>query len=364
MIFSRLSRSLSRYSRSRVSSLCISCMNMHQFLLFLWYFFSGLQNAISGVYSGRLANWSKEIFAANGASKNQLAGELGLLRGYLATIRTSKEVVPKQGFSDLNHVFANPRLRRFFSSEAPKKKSESFLCLVHEIFQLDLHWFVFGFLTIFALWWQNMINMFPKRRRTVRSRMGRSLSPKVGYLVILLLKCCYFLDSTIGFLNVNELWPFKLHFLVGYHIPKLFMFLNLPSEETNSGDHSNFQETLMRLFQNFPIPLLALWLAFMTLSFNGSEAEQEVGDHMLEYVLNAYYICSVNQSSLSVYVFYYIDVVCVFLYLVSNLVHYLGHIFTLQLCHHCFDCPLLTFPFLLFIVFIRTLTEWRLSIKA
>nr|WML55879.1 FtsH1 [Ipomoea batatas] len=162
---------------------------------------TGIANAISGVYSGRLANWSKEIFAANGASKNQLAGELGLLRGYLATIRTSKEVVPKQGFSDLNNVFANPRLRRFFSSEAPKKKKYD--------------------------------KYVPKEKKDSPKQDGQKSQSK---------------------------------------------------EETNSGDHSNFQETLMRLFQNFPIPLLALWLAFMTLSFNGSEAEQEVGDHMLEYI--------------------------------------------------------------------------------
>lgn len=124
--------------------------------------------------------------------------------------------------------------------------------------------------------------------------------------------------------------------MVGYHISKLFVFLNLPSEETNSGDHSNFQETLIKLFQNFPLPLLALWLAFMTFSFSSTGAEQEVGDHMLEYVLDVYYICQLNQINLSVYVFYYIDIVLVFLYLVSNLVHYLDLIFTLQLCDHFF----------------------------
>ncbi|XP_019199216.1 PREDICTED: ATP-dependent zinc metalloprotease FTSH 10, mitochondrial-like [Ipomoea nil] len=201
MIFSRLSRSLSRYSRSR--------------------------NAISGVYSGRVANWSKEMFAApvinNGASKNQLAGELGLLRGYIATIRTSKEVVPKQGFSDLNHVFANPRLRRFFSSEAPKKKKYD--------------------------------KYVPKEKKDSPKQDGQKSQSK---------------------------------------------------EDTNSGDHSNFQETLMKFLQNFHIPLLALWLAFMTISFNGSGAEQEISfqefkTKLLEAGLVDHIVVS-NKTTAKVYV--------------------------------------------------------------
>ncbi|KAJ4725780.1 ATP-dependent zinc metalloprotease FTSH protein [Melia azedarach] len=45
-------------------------------------------------------------------------GRLGVLRGYLAGIGAQKESY----LSDLNHVLANPRVHRFFSSETPKDK--------------------------------------------------------------------------------------------------------------------------------------------------------------------------------------------------------------------------------------------------
>ena len=55
---------------------------------------------------------------------DRLIGELGFLRGYLASIGARKEFTSKAYLSDLNFVLANPRIRRFFSSEAPKKKSK------------------------------------------------------------------------------------------------------------------------------------------------------------------------------------------------------------------------------------------------
>ncbi|KAJ7947626.1 ATP-dependent zinc metalloprotease FTSH protein [Quillaja saponaria] len=50
-------------------------------------------------------------------------GGLGFLRGYLASIGTNKGFVSNSYLSDLNYVLANPRLRRLFSSESPKKKN-------------------------------------------------------------------------------------------------------------------------------------------------------------------------------------------------------------------------------------------------
>lgn len=98
MIFTRLSRSLSRNSCGR--------------------------NATSGVYSRGLANRNRDVYAAhdiyNGASKNMLAGQLGILRGYLAAISRTKNFVPKQCLSGFD--FANLKLSRFLSSEAPKEK--------------------------------------------------------------------------------------------------------------------------------------------------------------------------------------------------------------------------------------------------
>ncbi|XP_022755801.1 ATP-dependent zinc metalloprotease FTSH 3, mitochondrial-like [Durio zibethinus] len=54
---------------------------------------------------------------------NRLIGELGFLRGYLASIGAGKEFTSKTYLSDLSFVLANPKIRRFFSSEAPKKKN-------------------------------------------------------------------------------------------------------------------------------------------------------------------------------------------------------------------------------------------------
>ncbi|KAJ8533193.1 hypothetical protein K7X08_016082 [Anisodus acutangulus] len=83
MIFSRISRSLSRSSRSR--------------------------NVINGVGNRR----SSDYFV--GPSVNTSNNELGNLRGYLSTIRANQGLV--------SMAFRNPRFHRFFSSEAPKKKS-------------------------------------------------------------------------------------------------------------------------------------------------------------------------------------------------------------------------------------------------
>ncbi|GLT67029.1 hypothetical protein SLA2020_393640 [Shorea laevis] len=53
----------------------------------------------------------------------RISGDLGLLRTYLTSIGAAKEFNSKAYLSDLNYVLANPRCRRFFSSERPKKKN-------------------------------------------------------------------------------------------------------------------------------------------------------------------------------------------------------------------------------------------------
>ncbi|VFR03330.1 unnamed protein product [Cuscuta campestris] len=166
MIFYRFSRSLSRNSCSR--------------------------NALSGVYSRGLANRNREIFAAldiyNGSSKNMLAGQLGLLRGYLAAISTNKDFVRKQCLSDLDHALGSLRLSRFFSSEAPKDKKAD--------------------------------DDVPKESK---------------------------------------------------EIPKQDEQKSQSKEETNSGDRSDFQETLMKFFQNLALPLLAVGLALITFTSRGEK---------------------------------------------------------------------------------------------
>ncbi|XP_017983574.1 PREDICTED: ATP-dependent zinc metalloprotease FTSH 10, mitochondrial [Theobroma cacao] len=94
MIFSKLGRSYPRSSRPR---------NL---------LYRGGGGGSSGGRSPRLSG-----------NVDGLNRELGFLRGYLTSIGAPKEFNSKAYLSDLNFVLANPRISRFFSSEAPKKKN-------------------------------------------------------------------------------------------------------------------------------------------------------------------------------------------------------------------------------------------------
>ncbi|XP_047331275.1 ATP-dependent zinc metalloprotease FTSH 10, mitochondrial-like [Impatiens glandulifera] len=48
---------------------------------------------------------------------------LGFLRGYLSSIKANKGFVSKTYLSDFSYILANPKFRRLFSSEVPKKKN-------------------------------------------------------------------------------------------------------------------------------------------------------------------------------------------------------------------------------------------------
>lgn len=67
---------------------------------------------------------------------------LGFLRGYVSSIGLEKGFSSKKVLlSDLGFFLANPRVRRFFSSEAPKKKSKiSSLFLSVIIFVVIVPW--------------------------------------------------------------------------------------------------------------------------------------------------------------------------------------------------------------------------------
>ncbi|GAB4824431.1 ATP-dependent zinc metalloprotease FTSH 10, mitochondrial [Ancistrocladus abbreviatus] len=95
MIFSKLSRSLSRSSRAR--------------------------NVISGCYNGRLMMVDEGILrvSSGGEYVDGVASKMGFLRNYLSSVNAVKKVY----LSDLNYVLANPKIRRFFSDEAPKRKN-------------------------------------------------------------------------------------------------------------------------------------------------------------------------------------------------------------------------------------------------
>ncbi|XWS28810.1 hypothetical protein CRYUN_Cryun25bG0103300 [Craigia yunnanensis] len=96
MIFSKLGRSYSRSSHSR--------------------------NLLYGAGGGGSIGGRSPSLPRLSGNVDRLIGDLGFLRGYLASIGTRKDFTSKTYLSDLNFVLANPRIRRFFSSEAPKKK--------------------------------------------------------------------------------------------------------------------------------------------------------------------------------------------------------------------------------------------------
>ncbi|KAL1201986.1 ATP-dependent zinc metalloprotease FTSH 10 [Cardamine amara subsp. amara] len=95
MIFSKLGSSIARSSRSKG-----------------FVYGGGVRSAISS--EGRL-----RAPPALEAATNPVDGGLGFLRRHFASLAARNGL----GTGDLSRVFANPRLRRFFSSESPKKKN-------------------------------------------------------------------------------------------------------------------------------------------------------------------------------------------------------------------------------------------------
>ncbi|KAK1298044.1 hypothetical protein QJS10_CPB14g01590 [Acorus calamus] len=98
MIFSKLSRPLSRSARSR--------------------FVSG---RFLGVHGGGTSSLKDEVLNSPGLLADN--GGSGSVRGYLTSIGAGRGFGPKRRLEDLNSLLANPRFGRFFSDEAPKKKN-------------------------------------------------------------------------------------------------------------------------------------------------------------------------------------------------------------------------------------------------
>lgn len=82
---------------------------------------SRARNVINGWRNGRPVLANKSQLGSSNLSEqiDRLEGQLTFVRGYLASIGAHK----KHNLSDPGFFLANPRLRRFFSDEAPKKKN-------------------------------------------------------------------------------------------------------------------------------------------------------------------------------------------------------------------------------------------------
>lgn len=171
----------------------------HEWILLLVTFlfcfvFVSWQNIISGNYGVREV-LKKELVASNGCS-----GEgLGLVRGYLTSTGavTGKQLVSNPylppGF---NSIFANPRLRRLFCSEAPKKRSENYWVLWILLYSV-LVIFSFGFsmyvwlVFLFWLMFVDYENYYPKNKKEIpkennqksESKGMRTISGKFDTLI-------------------------------------------------------------------------------------------------------------------------------------------------------------------------------------
>ncbi|XP_059463347.1 ATP-dependent zinc metalloprotease FTSH 10, mitochondrial-like isoform X2 [Corylus avellana] len=94
MIFSRIGRSLSR------------------------------SNVISSNYAERAVLASESLLPSTGnACFSRADGGLGLVRGYVTSVGAGKQLVANSHLSNFSSVLAYPRVWRFLSSQAPKKKN-------------------------------------------------------------------------------------------------------------------------------------------------------------------------------------------------------------------------------------------------
>lgn len=63
--------------------------------------------------------------AARGACITRVDGGLGFARTYLTLIGGGRQGLSKAYLSELDSGFASPKLRRFFCSQGPKRRSEN-----------------------------------------------------------------------------------------------------------------------------------------------------------------------------------------------------------------------------------------------
>ncbi|KAK6146909.1 hypothetical protein DH2020_017821 [Rehmannia glutinosa] len=81
--------------------------------------YSKYDSAFTGSY-GLRSSVLTELYSGNAFTSCESAG-LGFFRSYLTSIGAGKQVLKSQFRKEFNSVFTNPRLRRLFCSQAPKK---------------------------------------------------------------------------------------------------------------------------------------------------------------------------------------------------------------------------------------------------
>lgn len=107
------------------------------------YFCGWLQKYSSGFgFHGARSVISNDLASEN-ACIPFLDSGLGIVRSYLTSIRGGKKIIDSSYFSECNKAFANPRLRRLFCSEPPKKRSKRNHRVFERILVLFFRYFLF-----------------------------------------------------------------------------------------------------------------------------------------------------------------------------------------------------------------------------
>lgn len=169
MVFSRIGTSLTRSRVSQVSACNFMGLCAADLDLFRLSYVDILQNIVNKASKGR------RLFLPNqgnlGASNvntlidniHQFDGKLQFLRGYVATVGGSRG---RGSLSDINYFTPYPRISRFFSSEAPKKKSKTFRFRFFDVI-LQSFWWSLYLWYVFVPLLSDYENFYPKDKKEV-----------------------------------------------------------------------------------------------------------------------------------------------------------------------------------------------------
>lgn len=143
---------------------------------------------LNGAFRGGSSIWSKGDLGGsfvNRSSGSDFGGKLGFLREYLATVGGKRVPIPKASYlSDFNYALLNPRMRRFFCSEAPKKKSKTFVkdSVIILIVMKGSILLIFFFLC--GLLMTEYENFYPKQKKENPKKTGEKSDSKGLYFTL------------------------------------------------------------------------------------------------------------------------------------------------------------------------------------
>lgn len=116
---------------------------------------------------------------------------LGIVRGYLSYSGAGKQIVSSTQLSNLNSILANPRVRRFFCSEAPKKRSKLVIIYSRSFFFEMLVWYwvlICFFLMMLVVEYENY---YPKDKKEI-PKANESKSESKGLFLFFLFPSYYY----------------------------------------------------------------------------------------------------------------------------------------------------------------------------